>query len=54
MHACIVAMNVGSVVSYLLILTDTVSGVAGAWGSRCGRLGGVDWAQEAALPRGTW
>lgn len=30
MHACIVAMNVGSVVSYLLILTDTVSGVAGA------------------------
>ncbi|PRW56400.1 divinyl chlorophyllide a 8-vinyl- chloroplastic [Chlorella sorokiniana] len=28
-HACIVAMNVGSVVSYLLILTDTVSGVAG-------------------------
>ena len=29
-HVCIVAMNVGSVVSYLLILTDTVSGVAGA------------------------
>lgn len=32
-HCCVVAMNVGSVVSYLLILTDTVSGVAGGWGS---------------------
>ena len=40
--SCIIAMNVGSVVAYLNILTDTVSSVAGGGGwVRCGACGGM-------------